>query len=252
MIFSKEYASAYDFLYRDKNYEAECDFIEALWGKRMTGVKRVLDLGCGTGGHALLLAGRGYEIVGVDRSADMLQRARIKSEELQVAAKFIQGDITSIDFAESFDVSISMFAVMSYQTTNVALASACAVAYKHLKRDGLFIFDCWNGPAVLLEKPLPRFREIDIGGSERIVRFAEPLLDVASQTVEVRYTIFNISQGKLIHETREKHVVRFIFPQEIKYFLEVAGFSSVEFCPFLEPERPLMETDWNMTVIARK
>jgi SAM-dependent methyltransferase len=252
MIFGQEYASAYDLLYRDKNYEKECDFVEALLIKRMAGVKRILDLGCGTGGHALILARRGYEILGVDRSDDMLQRARIKSEEIRVAAKFIQGDITSIDLAESFDVVISMFAVMSYQTTNTTLARACEVAYKHLKRDGLFIFDCWNGPAVLIEKPVPRFREINMGGSERMVRFAEPLLDVASQTVEVRYTIFNISQGKLIHETREKHVVRFIFPQEIKYFLEVAGFSYVEFCPFMEPERPLMETDWNMTVIARK
>jgi len=63
----KDYASAYDFLYQDKDYEKECDFIESIFVRYSGNVKRVLDLGCGTGGHALILVRRGYHIVGVDR-----------------------------------------------------------------------------------------------------------------------------------------------------------------------------------------
>jgi hypothetical protein len=44
--------------------------------------------------------------------------------------------------------------------------------------------------------------------------------------------------------------MRFLFPQEIKYFLEVAGFKKIQFCPFLELEKPLTEYNWNMAVMA--
>src|SRR5207248_11417549 len=68
-VFGPQYAEAYDTLYRDKDYSAECDAIEHVFRLYGIGpVRRVLDLGCGTGGHAVPLAERGYEVVGVDRS----------------------------------------------------------------------------------------------------------------------------------------------------------------------------------------
>lgn len=53
-VFGKEYTRAYDHLYQDKDYAKECDFIEAVFQKYSVGVKTILDLGCGTGGHALV------------------------------------------------------------------------------------------------------------------------------------------------------------------------------------------------------
>src|SRR6266581_5500689 len=86
-VFGRDYAAAYDDLYQDKDYLAETDLIEnvfKLYGQST--VRRVLDLGCGTGGHAVVLAARGYEVVGIDRSAEMLERARARgsSEERRV------------------------------------------------------------------------------------------------------------------------------------------------------------------------
>ena len=98
-VFGADYAAAYDVLYHDKDYAAECDLIErvfAEYGDRK--IQGVLDLGCGTGGHAALLAERGYTVVGVDRSADMLRRAR----ERGITARFELGDITSFDLGETF------------------------------------------------------------------------------------------------------------------------------------------------------
>ena len=73
-LFGAAYASAYDQLYVEKNYASECDMIEALL--ELGGVRRkkgkLLDLGCGTGNHAIPLARRGYEVTGVDLSEDML------------------------------------------------------------------------------------------------------------------------------------------------------------------------------------
>ena len=265
-VFKKQYAEFYDTLYQDKDYERECDFIEAAFKKNGRRVKTILDLGCGTGGHALILSRRGYQVVGVDRSREMIGIATRKAKEeakgkkKKPSVEFVQGDIAGINLHRKFDAVISMFAVMSYQTRNASIAGACSVAASHLASGGLFIFDCWHGSAVMTEKPGMRMKEIVTdegkgggeGGEKRIIRFSEPLLDTLSHTVETRFKVLRIEGNRLMSETFESHLTRYLFPQEIKYYLEVAGFRDVELCPFPELDKPLTEHDWNMTVIARK
>jgi hypothetical protein len=144
-----------------------------------------------------------------------------------------------------------MFAVMSYQTTNSEVAKSCFTAKKHLLPGGIFIFDCWYGPSVLIEKPNIRIKEVNLNKNEKIIRFTEPILNIFDHTVEIRFKVFRIKNNNIVNETKESHLMRFFFPQEIKYFLEVAGFKTVEFCPFLELGKPLSELNWSMTVIAK-
>jgi SAM-dependent methyltransferase len=254
-VFKKEYAEAYDLLYHSKDYEKECDFIEAVIRRSGCNVEIILDLGCGTGGHALILARRGYKVVGIDRSQDMIDIAKRKAENENLSIEYIKGDITGIDLNRKFDAVISMFAVMGYQTTNSALAAACHVAGNHLRPNGIFLFDSWYGPAVLTDKPGMRIKEIvldDNPSIKRIIRFTEPVIDTLSHIVETRFKVWRVEGDRLVSETNESHFMRYLFPQEIKYFLEVAGFKNIEFCPFLELERTLTEHDWNMGVIARR
>lgn len=249
-VFQKDYASAYDSLYRDKDYEKECDFIESVFRKFTSEVKTILDLGCGTGGHSLILSRRGYKVTGIDRSEDMLEIAKKKAADKNLEVEFIKGDITNIDLQKKFDAVTAMFAVMGYQTTNSSLSRACQVARKHLNTNGIFIFDCWYGPAVITEKPGIRIKEVKKYEKDRIIRFTEPALNILKHTVEIKFKVLRIKKGHLINETNESHFMRFLFPQEIIYFLEIAGFSKIEFCPFLKLEEPLTENDWNMAVIA--
>lgn len=250
-VFDKQYATIYDYLYQDKNYEKECDFIETVFSKSSIKINSVLDLGCGTGGHAIILAKRGYRVVGVDRSKEMLNIAKVKVKESELPIKFIESDITDLNLQEQFDAVISMFAVMSYHTTNSTVSRVCNVVSKHLRKGGIFLFDCWNGVSVVMNKPTVRIKEIILNNKERILRFTEPVLNVLSHTVNVQFKVLRIS-GNVLSETNESHLMRFFFPQEIKYFLEISGFKEIEFCPFLELEKPLTENDWNMAVIAKK
>src|SRR5688572_31581254 len=113
-LFGSEYANAYDVLYQDKDYLEESRLIDRLLQAYGNGpVRTVLDLGCGTGNHALPLAQLGYEIVGVDRSAGMLESARKKaiSQQINGKANFYQDDIRSVQLQRAFDASIMMFAV---------------------------------------------------------------------------------------------------------------------------------------------
>ena len=81
-VFGQEYAAAYDLLYADKDYDAECDLLERIFRESGRPVRTVLDLGCGTGAHAVRLAQRGYEVVGVDLSEDMLRIARDRARSV--------------------------------------------------------------------------------------------------------------------------------------------------------------------------
>ena len=87
MVFDRPYAGCYDLFYRDKNYESECDMLEEIFSKRSITPSTIIDLGCGTARHAVLLAQRGYSVTGVDRSEEMLQIAseRIKEAGCEVS-----------------------------------------------------------------------------------------------------------------------------------------------------------------------
>src|SRR5260370_19420094 len=106
VVFGADYANAYDVLYQDKDYASECDLIERVFAEYAAGrrVKGVLDLGCGTGGHAVPLAERGYEVVGVDRSAEMLrhavERSRADRDAAQVSSRGDQDEVHTSGRAE--------------------------------------------------------------------------------------------------------------------------------------------------------
>ena len=243
-----DYAQFYDALYQDKDYAAECDFLEQVFKQYASyPIHTVLDLGCGTGGHALPLAQRGYVVTGVDRSAEMLAEAHRKAN--QTTVRFSQGDARYLDLGCTFDAVISMFAVISYMTANDDLLAAFRTARHHLQPGGLFIFDAWSGPAVLAARPADRYKLVETD-RERVIRFVHPELDVLQHTVKVNYKVLRLRDGSVVQEVDETHPMRFLFPQEITYYLEEAGLRVCKLCPFMALSRSLSIADWNVTVIA--
>lgn len=75
--FGSNYADIYDRMYAAKDYARECDLIVSAAGS--SDDLRILDMGCGTGGHALTLARLGHTVTGVDVSREMLRVATAKS-----------------------------------------------------------------------------------------------------------------------------------------------------------------------------
>src|SRR5258708_17459025 len=155
-------------------------------------VRRVLDLGCGTGGDAVRLARRGYEVVGVDRSLDMLERARAQDS----SARFELGDIGDLNLGETFDAALMMFAVLGYQVGNSDVQAALATARRHVRPSGLFLCDFWYGPAVLAQRPTERVKVLDTPDGQ-VIRVATGDLDARHNLCMVRYHLWRITDGRL-------------------------------------------------------
>jgi SAM-dependent methyltransferase len=247
-VFGPDYAGAYDELYRDKDYAAECDLLERVFVRyAQSPVRRLLDLGCGTGGHSAVLADRGYSVVGVDRSPDMLQRARERGS----AAHFEVGDITALDIDETFDAAVIMFAVLGYLTRNDDIHSALKGVRQHLRPGGVLFADVWYGPAVLAQRPSERIKVIDTPDGGQVIRAASSELETRRDVCTVHYQLWRLESRQLLAEVREQHAMRYFFEPELESMLALAGFELVRIGGFPELDDEPSERTWNVAFVAR-
>lgn len=258
-IFGPAYAAVYDALYGGKDYAGESDLIAHLFALHADGpVASVLDLGCGTGGHALPLAARGLRVTGVDRSPAMLARARAKSAEMAAgmagatvaAPEFIEADVRTLRLGRVFDAAIMMFAVLGYQHDDDALLATLASVRRHLPPSGLFLFDIWYGPAVLAQRPGDRVRSIS-QANERIFRTTRSELDIRTQICRVDFHVLRLAGDRLVGEDRETHAMRFFFDRELGLALAASGFRLEALRAFPDIGREPDETTWTVIGVAR-
>jgi len=247
----KEYGRFYDIFYSDKDYEEECDFLEEIF-KRYAPFKprTILDGGCGTGGHVIPLAKRGYDMTGVDVSGEMICLARENAVKMGVKPKFNVMDLRELELDKKFDVCISMFSVIGYITDNKDLSKTLQNIRNCLKKGALFIFDFWYGPSVLSLRPTARIKNSEKKGI-RVIRFSEPTMDTFHHICKVNYYWIVTKENLVVYKGKEKHAVRFYFPEEIKHYLEESGFQLLRFCPFLDLNTQPSEKTWNVTAIAQ-
>lgn len=250
-VFGESYAGAYDDLYAGKDYRGECDRIELLFRRHAAGeIASVLDLGCGTGTHALLLAQRGYRLTGVDLAPDMLLQARAKADSDGIAASWIEGDVRTVDAGGPYDAALMMFAVLGYQHTNDDAVATFANARRHLRPGGLLVFDTWYGPGVIADPPTSGSRAAEtIGGT--ILRNVTSELDVRHHLCHVQYTLSRTDEDGVTRMSRETHVVRYFFPMEIELLLGATGFELMAMSAFEDPDRDPDGRTWNVLVVAK-
>jgi SAM-dependent methyltransferase len=211
-------------------------------------MRSVLDLGCGTGGHALPLLVRGYEVTGVDRAPAMLERARSKAEAAGLAARasFVEGDLRSVRLPGAYDAVLAMFAVLSYQADDTSFAGALETARAHLAPDGVLVFDVWYAPAVLAQRPERRTKTIATGDGE-LRRTAWADLDEARSLCTVHIEV----EGELVERTREDHVMRCFTRAELERFLGEAGLELLRLGGFPELEREPGADTWSVLAVAK-
>ncbi len=240
-------AEYYDVVYQDKDYEKETDFIERCFREfSESPPRKLLEIGCGTGNFTRIFVKNGYNVTGVDFSERMLKIARQK-----VSTNLVKSDVKALSLNSTFDSCLALFTVLGYLNKNSDVLDGLKAIRKHLRINGLFVFDVWNGLALMRILPECRLKEME-NDKLKVIRFAAPTLRAFEHICEVDYTVFvhKKATGSL-SEFRETHAVRFFFPQELKFFLEIAGFEVLRICPLLDLEGTVDESVWTMTVIAK-
>jgi SAM-dependent methyltransferase len=249
-----KYAEYYDLLYQEKDYIAEANFIHQLIQKHFPQAESILDMGCGTGKHALALLDFGYQIAGIDKSKFNIKKALSEisgSGSNPSKITFKKADIRKIRLDHRYDVVTSLFHVMSYQITNEDLIAAFQTAKHHLNKGGLFIFDCWYGPAVLKDRPTVRIKNIT-NEHLKVTRIAEPEIFPNENMVAVNYhLIIQDRKTDKISDIHETHKMRYLFKPEILNFLSSVDFELIDCAGWMTNKVPGFDT-WGVYFIAAK
>ena len=133
-------ANVYDRL-QDIDYEKFADYYEAVFGKFGIKPKLVLDLGCGTGNITLPMAKRGYDMIGVDLSQEMLGIATEKAKEKNKEILFLNQDMTEFELYGTVGAMVSALDSINYLTEDGQLESMLKLLHYYLDPGGIFIFD---------------------------------------------------------------------------------------------------------------
>jgi SAM-dependent methyltransferase len=245
-----DYAAYYDLLYHDKDYAAEVAYVDTLIKKYKPTAQSMLDVGCGTGKHAAFFANAGYTVHGIDLSQDMVSLAQ-KQHANDAQLSFSCADARTFNLQQSFDVAVSLFHVMSYHITHDDIKNTCTHIYDHLKPGGLFIFDCWYGPAVLSDPPVVRIKRVE-NNDVRVVRIAEPTTNYNKNYVDINFTLYvHDKKHNTIGCVQETHSMRYLFEPEMVQLFEQCGFSFVAAYEWLVEKRP-GATSWNVCFVGQK
>ncbi len=190
----------------------------------------LLEIGCGTGTMALLLAKEGWKVVGVDTSEGMITQARQKGGGDSTAVQFMAGDIRGLSLEREFHAAVSLYDVFNHLEEVDDLVSTFRAIRSFLLADGLFVFDVNN------ERGYRRlWRRNDVIRHHDFTMAITNSFDAAARRAvsEVTVTFADGSPG-----VEERIVQRQFLKKEIREALRAAAFDVVEARDFAFPSAP--------------
>jgi ubiquinone/menaquinone biosynthesis C-methylase UbiE len=248
------HAELYDLFYAEKPYADEAAFVaECLAANGVSPGARLLELACGTGRHAFELEQRGYELVALDYSADMLACANRAKEARGSRVEFLEQDMRALKVPGApFDAVVSLFDSIGYVQTNEAVLQVLTGARAHLRSGGLLVVEFWHAAAMLRSYDPVRVRRWQTPEGGEIIRISETKLDCARQLAHVSYSIMEIAKDGSLRRLQETQTNRYFLVQEMAGWLDFAGFEPLRWCSGFDGARPIDGDTWHVVVTARR
>ena len=234
------YAQYYDDFNTKKNYLDESLYIDSIIKKFHPGSSSILDVGCGTGLHDIELSKFGYTMTGIDISCDMIDVAKSNLQKTSQKIDFIHDPNQKFYQNEKFDVIVSLFHVMSYQTTQVELDRIFQLISRNLTPNGIFIFDYWYTPSVEFLKLEKREKSIFID-RDKVTKIVSPT-DVGLNLYNIDITLKTKSKS-----FSEQHLMRSFTPEEFKNSHDLLYIESFGWLTFNKPDK----FNWSAVSILR-
>ncbi len=247
MLF-ENYGKKYDSESFTKGTIGECDFIEREIGFDKSA--KILDIGCGTGRHAIELSKRGYTITGIDLSDAQIARARIKAEALGLTTEFFKYDARELPFENEYDLAIMLceggFPLMETDEMNYQILKN---ATRSLKKSGKFIFTTLNGLFPLYHYVEEFCASTTDKGNATYRNNTFELMTFRDHNI----TVFEDDDG---NKKELKCNERYYVPSEISWLLKTLGYMKIEIFgaklgAFSRYDK-LTTEDFEMLVIAEK
>lgn len=215
-------AGAYDGLTRDVDYAAVCDYLETVLQSLGRKPRDLLDLACGTGSVSVLLARRGYRVLGADISEDMLTVAAQKAAELgEDAPYFICQPMQRLRLPQPVDAVVCLLDSLNYLDEPEDCKRTFERVCRALRPNGVFIFDI-NTPRKL--RGLDGQVFLDENEDSYCVWRAD--FDEAERRCYYGIDLFR-RRGALWERSFEQHCEYAYAPDELTAWLHEAGFSEV-------------------------
>jgi SAM-dependent methyltransferase len=239
----------YDDLYLNKDYKNECELIKKYSLKN----GNLLDVGCGTATHTIMLSEYFKDILAIDLSPSMLLVAEKKIKERDIyKIKTLCIPIQGLDWQVKFDTVISMFNVINHIRTVSELLSFFESVSNFLDKDGVFIFDCWNGVACTIDKP-----------REKNIKEYSFINYKLFSTTTTHTNLFNsLSEMNTIIEVYDDFslVDKFEYslnqtlwtPHVLADLLKMAGLYAQKIIPSVNDKDFATEKDYRLTFICKK
>jgi SAM-dependent methyltransferase len=237
--FGRTYSINYDLIHNKKNYKQEVHQIIEIAEMSPNNHMRILDFGCGTGLHIKEFLSLGFDVYGFDISPSMIEQARSNNGNKHI----FSNDLTV--FSEKFDLTYSLFDVISYQN-NLDLAKKYLESIiQNTKEGGLIMIDGWHALGAKLDPPKSVERSFTVNGVtlKRIVR---PL----SSVIENLYPLQIDIEDSMGNQSQEIHVLRAFSETEIRDLLLEFGCINIKFSDGKDYQSPLKSSSFRFFVKA--
>lgn len=231
VLYDKEMAPWYDELYvKNINTKKEIEFLDKIFKKHK--VKKVLDVGCGTGRHSIPLKKLGYEVTGIDSSKSMLDHAKKKSEEQKIEIPFHIMDMRKIKLKQKFDAAIIMFTSFTYMYRNKDIINSLSSIRKVLKRGGILLIDVSNlWSKISTGKFKKETKKIIKKGNKKLEIIYKNEIDPNNPIVYLSGT-FRRYEGKRklpVKRDKKPRKLRIFSPDTFDMFFRLTGFKTLGF-----------------------
>jgi len=244
----ENYAQKYDKECFVQGTLGECDFIEQEINRDK--VLKIIDIGCGTGRHAIELTKRGYKVTGVDLSGDQIKRAREKAQEAGATIDFQIQDARDLPFDDEFDLAIMLceggFSLMETDEMNFEILKN---ATKALKDKGKLIFNTLNGLFPLFHSVNEFYKSAQKEDQSQCKECSFDLMTFRDHNTVV-------FEDDLGNKKELKCNERYYVPSEITWLLKTLGYKKIDIFgaklgAFSRNDK-LTTEDFEMLVIAEK
>ncbi|MBR3973099.1 MAG: methyltransferase domain-containing protein [Oscillospiraceae bacterium] len=215
-------AASYDRLTNDVDYEATVEFYMQILEREGVKPRTVVDLACGTGSVTEILARKGYPVLGVDMSEEMLTVATMKTQDMEPMPRFSCQLLQELKLPRAVDMAVCALDSLDYILNPNDCKEAIRRAYKALNPGGIFIFDV-NTP----EKLRAMDGQVFLDEDDDVYCVWRGEFDEETNICSYGMDLFQ-REGEVWQRSFEEHCEYAYSQEQLKGYLKDAGFTHIE------------------------